>query len=71
MDEYVAGAIPLGRWGTPEDVGHMVTFLAGPAAGWITERSSWWTGDPGSPAAVRERPALVALTAPVGVSQTI
>jgi peroxisomal 2,4-dienoyl-CoA reductase len=36
MDEYVAGAIPLGRWGTPEDIGQMVTFLAGPAGEWIT-----------------------------------
>ncbi len=50
MDEYVARAIPLGRWGTPEDIGHMVTFLAGPAAGWITgaifvvDGGSWLAG---------------------------
>jgi peroxisomal 2,4-dienoyl-CoA reductase len=36
MDEYAARAIPLGRWGTPADVGQMVTFLAGPAGEWIT-----------------------------------
>src|SRR5713226_900578 len=28
--------IPLGRWGTPEDVAHAVAFLAGPRAGYIT-----------------------------------
>jgi 2,4-dienoyl-CoA reductase [(3E)-enoyl-CoA-producing], peroxisomal len=36
MDQYVESAIPLGRWGTPEDVGRMVAFLAGPAGEWIT-----------------------------------
>jgi peroxisomal 2,4-dienoyl-CoA reductase len=35
-DGYVARSIPLGRWGTPEDIGQMVTFLAGPAGEWIT-----------------------------------
>jgi 3-oxoacyl-[acyl-carrier protein] reductase len=29
-------AIPLGRWGTPEDVAHAVAFLASPQAGYIT-----------------------------------
>jgi NAD(P)-dependent dehydrogenase (short-subunit alcohol dehydrogenase family) len=28
--------IPLGRMGTPEDVGHLVAFLASPLAGYIT-----------------------------------
>jgi 3-oxoacyl-[acyl-carrier protein] reductase len=28
--------IPLGRLGTPDDIGHAVTFLASPAAGYIT-----------------------------------
>ncbi len=50
MDDYVARAIPLGRWGTPEDVGHMVTFLASPAGEWITgavfvvDGGSWLAG---------------------------
>jgi 2,4-dienoyl-CoA reductase [(3E)-enoyl-CoA-producing], peroxisomal len=50
MDEYVARAIPLGRWGTPEDIGQMVTFLAGPAGEWITgavfvvDGGSWLAG---------------------------
>ena len=29
-------AIPLGRWGTPEDVAFAVGFLAAPQAGYIT-----------------------------------
>jgi 3-oxoacyl-[acyl-carrier protein] reductase len=29
-------AIPLGRWGTPEDVAHAVAFLASDEAGYIT-----------------------------------
>jgi len=36
MDAYARQAIPAGRWGTPEDVGRMVTFLASPAGDWIT-----------------------------------
>jgi NAD(P)-dependent dehydrogenase (short-subunit alcohol dehydrogenase family) len=28
--------VPLGRLGTPEDVGDSVVFLASPAASWIT-----------------------------------
>ncbi len=36
MEKYAAGSIPLGRWGQPEDVGDMVTFLASPAGDWIT-----------------------------------
>jgi peroxisomal 2,4-dienoyl-CoA reductase len=36
MEKYAADAIPLGRWGTPEDVGQMVTYLASPAGDWIT-----------------------------------
>ena len=51
MDEYAARAIPLGRWGTPQDVGHLVTFLASPAGDWITgaifvvDGGSWLAGD--------------------------
>ena len=29
-------SIPLGRWGTPEDVAYAVAFLAAPQAGYIT-----------------------------------
>ncbi|MGH7528471.1 MAG: SDR family oxidoreductase [Gemmatimonadales bacterium] len=52
MDEYVARAIPLGRWGAPEDVGQMVAYLASPAGEWITgaifvvDGGSWLAGGP-------------------------
>lgn len=36
MIERIRKSIPLGRWGEPEDIASMVTFLASPAAGWIT-----------------------------------
>ena len=36
MEKYASESIPLGRWGTPEDIGQMVTYLASPAGGWIT-----------------------------------
>ena len=36
MEKYAAESIPLGRWGAPEDIGHMVTYLASPAGEWIT-----------------------------------
>ena len=32
----VTKAIPLGRWGQPEDIAQGVAFLCSPAAGWIT-----------------------------------
>jgi peroxisomal 2,4-dienoyl-CoA reductase len=53
MDQYAARAIPLGRWGKPEDVGHLVTFLASPAGDWITgsifvvDGGSWLAGERG------------------------
>ena len=34
--EALLGRIPLGRLGTPEDVGHAVAFLASPKAAYIT-----------------------------------
>jgi len=36
MAEYAAKSIPLGRWGSPEDIANMVAFLASPAGDWIT-----------------------------------
>lgn len=36
MEEYAQNAIPLGRWGRPEDIANMVAFLASPAGDWIT-----------------------------------
>jgi peroxisomal 2,4-dienoyl-CoA reductase len=36
MEKYASEAIPLGRWGEPQDIGQMVTYLASPAGDWIT-----------------------------------
>jgi peroxisomal 2,4-dienoyl-CoA reductase len=36
MEKFAAESIPLKRWGTPEDIGQMVTYLASPAGDWIT-----------------------------------
>jgi 2,4-dienoyl-CoA reductase [(3E)-enoyl-CoA-producing], peroxisomal len=36
MMEQLARSIPAGRWGTPDDIGHMVAYLASPAGDWIT-----------------------------------
>ncbi len=53
MDEYAARTIPLKRWGRPEDVGQLVTFLASPAGEWITgaifvvDGGSWLAGGRG------------------------
>lgn len=33
---FAAEAIPLGRWGQPEDIAHMALFLASEEAAWIT-----------------------------------
>jgi peroxisomal 2,4-dienoyl-CoA reductase len=50
MDEYATRSIPLGRWGTPDDIGQMVIYLASPAADWITgaifvvDGGSWLAG---------------------------
>lgn len=50
MQEHAKREIPLGRWGTPEDIGQMVTYLASPAGDWITgsifvvDGGSWLAG---------------------------
>ncbi len=36
IDEAMRRRIPLGRWGTPGDIGSMVVYLAGPSGSWIT-----------------------------------
>jgi 3-oxoacyl-[acyl-carrier protein] reductase len=36
LRERYEGEIPLGRAGTPDDIGAAVAFLAGPSASWIT-----------------------------------
>ena len=36
MAAFAKGAIPLQRWGTPEDIGQMVAYLASPGGDWIT-----------------------------------
>jgi peroxisomal 2,4-dienoyl-CoA reductase len=36
MAAYARQSIPLGRWGTPRDIGGTVAFLASPAGEWIT-----------------------------------
>ena len=38
--------IPLGRYGTPDDIGAATVFLASPAAGWITGQCLYVTGGP-------------------------
>ncbi len=36
IDERLKQQIPLGRLGTPDDIGNMVVYLASPAGAWIT-----------------------------------
>ncbi len=36
MIERIRKAVPLGRWGEPEDIADSVAFLCSPAASWIT-----------------------------------
>lgn len=41
--EQIIG-VPLGRLGTPEDIGNAVVFMASPAASWITGQCLYVTG---------------------------
>lgn len=36
IDERLQSQVPLGRLGTPDDIGNMVVYLASPAGAWIT-----------------------------------
>ncbi len=36
IDQEMRRRIPLGRWGTPADIGNMAVYLASPAGAWIT-----------------------------------
>ncbi|MDP6111060.1 MAG: SDR family NAD(P)-dependent oxidoreductase [Planctomycetota bacterium] len=36
MIEKIRGAIPLGRWGEPEDIANAVAFLCSPNTSWMT-----------------------------------
>jgi peroxisomal 2,4-dienoyl-CoA reductase len=53
MEKYAAESIPLRRWGTPDDIGQMVTYLASPAGDWITgaimvvDGGAWLSGEAG------------------------
>lgn len=53
MEKYARKAIPLGRWGSPEDIANMVAFLASPAGDWITgaifvvDGGEWLAKSPG------------------------
>ncbi len=38
--------VPLGRLGTPEDIGHAVVYMASPAASWITGQTLFVSGGP-------------------------
>lgn len=45
MEEQVRAQIPLGRFGTTEEVAELVCWLAGPAASWVT--GAVWVADGG------------------------
>lgn len=36
IDDEMRRVIPLERWGSPEDIANMVTYLCSPAGEWVT-----------------------------------
>ena len=38
-EAWIKATVPLGRMGTPEDIGHLVVFLVSEEASWITGRT--------------------------------
>ena len=42
LKQYIA--LPLERWGTPEDIGAAVLYMASPASGWVTGQCLYVTG---------------------------
>ena len=36
VKQRIAAKIPLGRWGTPEEIAHAAVYLASDAAGYVT-----------------------------------
>jgi NAD(P)-dependent dehydrogenase (short-subunit alcohol dehydrogenase family) len=43
-DEAIAGRIPIGRMGTPDDIGALCVFLASDAASYINDATIWVVG---------------------------
>lgn len=59
MADHATRTIPLGRWGTPDDIGQMVAYLASPAGDWVTGAifvvdGGEWLARPGGMAAMAQ-----------------